>query len=81
MDKNEIIAMTRKYIQWNFLNGSQVTWDSEDVLAPHVTVKQLENFALFITGELLSMKNISEIKLEQMSKILGNIRKEDIIES
>lgn len=61
-DIRTVLGETRKYIQWNFLNGSDVTWGSADILKPHVTVKQLESFAKSIT-------NISIASLELKIKI------------
>jgi len=45
------LSEVRSYIQNNFINGSDVTWGSNEVLNPSITVKQLEEMASFIAAE------------------------------
>lgn len=39
------LAAVRSWIQCNCTNGSKVTWGSNDVLSPNITVKQIEEIA------------------------------------
>jgi hypothetical protein len=40
------LGATRNWVQWKRRNGSQVTWGSNDVLLPHMTIKDVEEVAL-----------------------------------
>ena len=46
------------YIQTNFINGSDVTWGSSEVLHPNVTVRQIEELASYVAASVY--KKVSE---------------------
>jgi hypothetical protein len=39
------LSAVRSHVQWEFRNGESVTWGSNDVLEPHVTIGQVEEIA------------------------------------
>ena len=43
---NKIIEITRKWVKWNCINGSTVTWGSEEQL--DMTPAKLERFAFYL---------------------------------
>lgn len=52
------LAEVRSYIQNNFINGSDVTWGSTDVLKPYTNVKQLEEMAYDVS--VATLKEFTE---------------------
>ena len=48
---NEILGITRKWIQWNCINGSKFTWGSRKRITD-MTVDKMEHLAGYITSEL-----------------------------
>lgn len=67
-DKRTVLGETRKYIQWNFLNGDNVTWGSDDILKPYMTVAKLESFAQGIANPLESKILILENQVKNLEK-------------
>jgi hypothetical protein len=50
---NEILGTTRRWIQQNALNGSSVTWGSDEKLrfTRELTVKDFEDLAMELSGK------------------------------
>jgi hypothetical protein len=42
------LAAARAWVQSNKLNGSQVTWGSDQVLVPPLTIRQVEEIAALV---------------------------------
>lgn len=69
------LSAVRSYIQWHFRNGSQVTWGSNDILEPHVTVKQMEEAAAKAVDA--AAREVDELK-EQIDKLRKELLQEQI---
>ena len=39
------LGSVRSWLQWNKKNGEKVTWGSNEVILPHVTVRDIEEIA------------------------------------
>lgn len=63
-----VLEETRKYIQWNFKNGDVVTWKSEDILMPYMTVGKLERFAKSITNPFLLKIELLEKQIKELKE-------------
>jgi hypothetical protein len=52
--ENTELGIMREWIQWHALNGSSVTWGSNEVLrfTRPLTVKDFEDLALLIRDEM-----------------------------
>jgi ABC-type phosphate/phosphonate transport system substrate-binding protein len=60
------LSTTRSWIQRNKINGSDVTWGSDDVLNPPMTVRELEEVTLKAVAAAL---NEYDKELERQKKI------------
>ena len=67
----------RTWMQWNCLNGSKVTWGSDEVLRTrygHVTVAQIEDLAAEVAAVAINEHEQKKIMLEKTQKIFDEIR-------
>jgi hypothetical protein len=50
----EWLGAARKWLQWNKLNGSSVTWGSNEVINTPMTVKDVEDLAAHIAAAVMN---------------------------
>jgi len=48
------LGAARSWMQSNTHNGDRVTWGSGEVLVPHLTVKQMEDFAAHVAAAAIN---------------------------
>lgn len=46
------LGTIRTYIQHNFIDGDRLTWNSEEELRPHITMKQLQEIAAHVAASV-----------------------------
>jgi len=51
------LGAARTWLQWNTKNGDRVTWGSNDVIEPHLTVKQIEDLAAHVAAAAINEIN------------------------
>ena len=73
------VGIVREWIKQNDLNGGAVIWSSDDVLkfTKHITVKDLEQLALFIDAKIASSNN-DNAKCNQPKPSLCEKRKVEV---
>jgi len=48
------LLTARSWLQWNTRNGDSVTWNSDDIIEPPLTVKQVEDLAAHVAAAALN---------------------------
>jgi len=48
------LGAARSWLQSNTNNGDRVTWGSHDILEPHLTVRQMEDFAAHVAAAAIN---------------------------
>lgn len=48
------LGAARSWLQSNTHNGDRVTWGSLDILEPHLTVRQMEDFAAHVAAAAIN---------------------------
>ena len=62
------LGAARNWVQWNCRNGEEVTWGSNDVLQPPLTIKQVEELAARVADAANS-------EADKMKEHIQNLRK------
>ena len=51
------LGAARSWLQSNTNNGDRVTWGSNDIIQPHLTVKQIEDLAAHVAAAVMNEQN------------------------
>jgi hypothetical protein len=63
----EWLGAARNWVKWNCRNGEHVTWGSNDVLEPALTIRQVEEMAARVADAAAS-------EMDDLKKQLENCR-------
>ena len=65
------LGAARSWLQWNTRNGESVTWGSQDVIDPPMTVKMIEDLAAKVAEAAIEEETEQQILLlKEVHKLL-----------
>jgi hypothetical protein len=62
------LGAARSWVQWNCYNGERVTWGSNDVLEPPITIRQVEELAARVVDAAIPEVDMLIDKIERLRK-------------
>jgi hypothetical protein len=76
----EWLGAARRWLQWNTHNGDRVTWGSEEVLHPPLTVRQVEELAAHVAAATLNEYRIrnAEFAIAQLRHLYQQLHDDTI---